>query len=380
MPTKDRPCGNAPACSSTIYRSNRTGLCRTCLDKQHRVETQAATPGEQVEVDRDRRRLREEAHRYKSLYESTLKTIERQETELGWLARIREGVVSTFCIEPREGSGASEATPVIVASDWHLEELVTLAQTSGLNQFNPEIATERVTRFWQSSLRLLRLLNQDVKMHTVVLALLGDYITNDIHEAESAESNAMLPIQAILDAQEKIIAGLDFLLNHTPYDFVIPCKVGNHSRTTKRVRMSTETGHSLESLMYVNLAARFAGEPRIRFIIDDGYHTYLDVYGKTLRFHHGHAIQYGGGIGGLFIPAYKAVASWSKARRADLDVFGHFHQSKDGGNFICNGSLIGYNAFALRIKADYESPRQTLFLVDKKRGRTAVWPIYLENK
>lgn len=378
MPTRDRPCGNAPACTALIYRPNKTGYCRECL-LQRTQRVQATTPVEQIEIDRDRRRLREDAHHYKGLYESALKTIERQEGELGWLAHIREGVETTYTIEPREGHGTSEATPVIVASDWHLEEAVTFAQTSGLNEFNLRIAQERVTRFWQSSLRLLRLLNQDVTIHTVVLALLGDFITNDIHEAESAESNALLPIHAILDAQEKIATGITFLLNHTSYDFLIPCKVGNHSRTTKKVRMAGESGHSLESLMYVNLAARFAGEPRIKFVIDDGYHTYLDVYGRTLRFHHGHAIQYGGGIGGLFIPAYKAISQWSKARRADLDIFGHFHQMKDGGNFLVNGSLIGYNAFALRIKADYELPRQLLFLIDKRRGRTCTWPILLEE-
>jgi len=53
------------------------------------------------------------------------------------------------------------------------------------------------------------------------------------------------------------------------------------------------------------------------------------------------------------------------------------HQFKDGGNFICNGSLIGYNAFALSIKADYEKPKQAFFLVDKKRGKSIVAPIWL---
>ena len=80
---------------------------------------------------------------------------------------------------------------------------------------------------------------------------------------------------------------------------------------------------------------------------------------------------------GIFIPAYKAISQWNKARYADLDVFGHFHQSKDGGNFICNGAGIGYNSFALSIKADFEHPSQTFFLVDHKRKvKTAVSRIF----
>jgi len=101
----------------------------------------------------------------------------------------------------------------------------------------------------------------------------------------------------------------------------------------------------------------------------------MDVYGRTLRLHHGHAIRYQGGVGGLFIPTYKAIAQWNLGRRAHLDAFGHFHQTKDGGSFLTNGSLIGYNAFALSIKADFELPRQTLILLDKTRGRTCSWPI-----
>jgi hypothetical protein len=58
-------------------------------------------------------------------------------------------------------------------------------------------------------------------------------------------------------------------------------------------------------------------------------------------------------------------------------VFGHFHQLKDGGDFVSNGSLIGYDSYALSIKADYEEPRQALILMDKKRGRTSLWPVFV---
>ncbi len=114
------------------------------------------------------------------------------------------------------------------------------------------------------------------------------------------------------------------------------------------------------------------------FIIPEGYHSYVNVYDQVIRFHHGHALKFGGGVGGIFIPAAKAINQWSKAKHADLDVFGHFHQSKDGGNFLCNGSLIGYNSFALANRFDYEKPRQQLFMINKKLGRTCTWPILVE--
>lgn len=368
-------------------RDSKTGLCGACYREAAfaipalPVTIAPLPPAERINEDRAKMKTAAELKDAKQKYEEAVRIIERQESELGWLSAIRAGLDTTYRVEAREGSGTSEGTPIVVASDWHAEETVTPAQVSGLNRANLEIIDARITRFWQASLKLVQKhLNPGIHIREVVIALLGDFITGQIHGAENAESNSLLPVDAIIWVQNRIIGGIDFWLNHSPYTLVIPCKVGNHTRTTIRTRFGSEAGHSLESLMYVHLAGYYRNEPRIKFVIEDGYHTYLDIYDQTVRFHHGHALKYQGGIGGLFIPAYKAVGAWSKARWADLDIFGHFHQSKDGGSFLCNGSLIGYNAFALSIKADYEQPKQTLVLMDKSRGRTSVWPILLGEK
>ncbi len=246
---------------------------------------------------------------------------------------------------------------------------------NGLNKFNTDLAQERAETFFRSVVRLTRLLAQDIKVETVVLALLGDFISNELRE-DSAELNNLEPMHALIFAESLIVSGINFILEHTPdVKLVVPCHSGNHARVTHKTRFGAENGHSLEFLMYVHLQKEYRYNPRVEFRISEGYHSFLDVYGTKIRMHHGHAINYAGGIGGIFIPAFKSISQWDKANRADLDVFGHFHQSKDGGKFICNGSLIGYNSYALSIKADYEPPKQTLFLIDKKRGRTCTWPI-----
>lgn len=40
--------------------------------------------------------------------------------------------------------------------------------------------------------------------------------------------------------------------------------------------------------------------------------------------------------------------------------------------------MIGYNSFAIAIKASYEKPAQMLFLIDEKRGKTVTCPIILD--
>ena len=363
------PC---PQCNGPLHRGSRQ--CASCAKKGYMSSSPPLTEIT-VDQDREKRRAVSELSHLRKRYNDALTTIERQESELRAMNVLEQGR-ETFTITPTQGHRTSEGTAVIVASDWHVEENVG-AETGGLNVYNLDIAKQRAEKFFQGGLRLVNLLQQDITINTVILALLGDFISNDIHE-EFLDTNELTPMHAIVAAQNFLLSGIEFLLANSQVNLVIPCHSGNHARTTRTTRFSSENGHSIEYLMYLYLAAYFRKEPRVTFIIPEGMHSYLQVYDTTIRFHHGHATRYQGGIGGIYIPVNKSIAQWNKARHADLDVFGHFHQLRDGGNFICNGSLIGYNAFALSIKADYEKPRQALFLLDRKRGRTCTWPIFVE--
>lgn len=224
--------------------------------------------------------------------------------------------------------------------------------------------------------------NRDTRVATIVLALLGDFITSTHHE-DAQETNNLLPADAIIFAQDLIVSGIKFLLKETDAnEIIIVCHSGNHGRMTKKQRNGkAEAGNSLERYMYHNLQRYFENETRIRFQVSEGYHSYLNLFGSyPIRFHHGHAIQYHGGVGGITIPVNKAINEWNKNRHVKLDVFGHFHTYMDGGNFVANGSLIGYNAYAVAIKAPKERPQQAFFLVNKKYNEKSISaPIFLTD-
>lgn len=307
-------------------------------------------------------------------YRIILGTVGRLQDELEALLHIKSHTSShTITAQSRR---PSESTAVAIWSDWHIEETVDSDTVNGLNEFNLTIAEQRTEKLFRKCVDFVKMFQQDTEIKEMIIALLGDFISNDIHD-ENLETGSLRPIEAILFAQRQIIAGIEFILNNTNVNLTIPCHSGNHARTTKKVHVSTEAGHSLEYLMYHNLATYFGNNPRVKFIIPRSYLSYVQVYNTTIRFHHGHDIKYGGGIGGLFIPTYKAISQWNKGRVADLDCFGHWHQTKDGGNFYCNGSLIGFNPYAIAIKADYEPPRQNFFLVHKELGRTIMSAIHL---
>lgn len=286
----------------------------------------------------------------------------------------------TYTIKERvRGDGKSEAVAFMVASDWHIEEPVLPSQVNDMNEYNLEISKERATKFFQNGLRLVKLFQADTKIRKLVIPLLGDFFSNTIHE-ELAEANLLMPGDAAWRVQQYLSSGIRFMLDNSDLEeVVLICHSGNHGRMTKKVRISTESGNSLETYMYRNMAESFKGEPRLKWVIAEGQHTYLDVYDLRMRFLHGHSIKFGGGVGGITIPVRKALAQWDRVKKADITVFGHFHQFLDGGNFIANGSLIGYNAFAQFIKADYERPQQAFFLVSNYQGGTKsiVAPIYV---
>lgn len=336
-----------------------------------------------MQVDLEKVKTKREGTQKK--YNQALDRIKQLEVEQAILLGLKESNPQVLEIEPKEHHGNGDAVAVIVLSDWHIEEPVTKDESGGVNEFSVEIAKARVEKAFQGALRLIQIHSRDNVINEIVVALLGDFITNRIHE-DLAESNELQPTDAMYTAQGWIEGGLHFLLENLPKNvkFTVVCHGGNHGRMTPKQRQKTEPGTSIERFMYFNIRDRFRGEKRMTFQIANGYHTFVRLFDKdkpfVIRFHHGHAIKSGGGVGGIYPPVHKKIDNWNKSHRdVNLDVFGHFHQFIDAQNFIVNGSIIGYNAFAVDIGAPYEPPKQAFFLVSKKyRSKTMVSPIFVE--
>ncbi len=269
----------------------------------------------------------------------------------------------------------SEATAFAVAGDWHAEETVLGKTINNLNEFNLDIADHRINRFFRSVLKLVEIERGGIRIRNLVLNLLGDMMTGYIHE-ELQEMNGLSPTETVLWLRKRIVAGIRLLRAEGKFDKItVTCNYGNHGRNTKKTRHATGAANSYEWMMYHVMKDDV---PEVEWVIADGYFVFIDVYGRVFRIHHGDNIQYGGGLGGITIPVERALASWSKANPVYCDIFGHHHVAMQNPRWLCNGSLIGYGPYSLAIKAGFEPPQQTFFLVDSKRGRTGTFPIFLE--
>ena len=286
-------------------------------------------------------------------------------------------------IFPRERvSGVREMTPVVLASDWHVEEPVDPDSVAGVNEYNLAIADKRVRKFFQAIIWQVEhhRASGRILIRDLVLWLGGDLMSGYIHE-ELVEGNALSPAETVRWLLPRLKGGIRMLLEVLGLESIkVPCSYGNHGRMTMRPRVSTGAENNLEWLMYHSLADSFADDPRVQFDVTRSAHQYVQVYGTTVHFHHGDSVRYQGGVGGIGIPLLKAVNMWDRVKYAHVHCIGHWHQQRDFGRAIVNGSLIGFGPYAQSIHADPEPPQQMIFFVDSRRGKCMPGSLWVDDE
>lgn len=354
------------------------GTVRRILEKMD-----DSKPPQTVDDDRQEHKAKQVERDTGRKYKDALQQIEDLNSELD-AYRTCEGLLDSASpveITAPSSAGSSKAVPILVASDWHIDEVIDGASIGHVNEFNLDIARDRVHRFFSYSAKLVNILKMDSDIDTLLIAALGDFMSSWLHD-ELIQSNSLTPPEAILELFEMWIGGLDFLLNtELVKNIVFVGAVGNHGRITQKIQFKGRHKKSYEWILYSLLAKHYnaIGEKRIKFQLPSGYFNWVDLFGKKIRFHHGDNLRYQGGIGGVHIPVRKAIAQWDKVQPADLDVFGHWHTLEWSSKYVINNSLIGYSEYAENLKADFMKAGQALFLMHSKYGKTAQYPIILQS-
>ena len=288
---------------------------------------------------------------------------------------------SPIIFKPAKRQLKTQSIPIMIASDWHVEEEVGEETAPGA-LYTLDVAEERIYNFGKNSLTLVNAARAHTQVKEGILLLLGDHYTGHIHE-ELHETTSLSPVESILWLRERISALIHYLQDNGDFEkLTIVCKIGNHSRTTLKPRIATAHKHSFEWLLYHILALEFERDKTIEWVIEPTYHTMLDVYGMKLRVHHGDwSGRYQGGIGGLAVPLSKSHLKWNQDPhlRADRDIIGHWHSfAESTGRIIINGSLIGPNKFGIKVQS-HERPLQSFSLISEKFcDETIRAPVFVE--
>ena len=276
-------------------------------------------------------------------------------------------------------SRTGNATAVILASDFHVGATVDPAEVDGANCYNVAIAKQRIEKLWQKSVRLVEFCQNLSHIDEVVLWLGGDVIESSLFRPEMAETNELGPAEAVLLVQDLLASGIDFLRKELRMPLLVATSNGNHARTEKEKRSHGAYNHSLEHILYSNLERKFHSTPRVSFKVERGIHNWVDIRGFPIVFQHGDAMKYAGGVGGAAIPIRRAIGRWSQRKKAACWVLGHFHSYLSDWSFICNGSLIGYDSYAMQIAAEWQPPVQGFMVVGPPYGKLFDIPLFVSE-
>ena len=337
----------------------------------------AVASADQLAADAELARLRSEVASYRNRYKAALSQIDRERERA-------DALVSLKGMQPVRQKTVSkkvqkhDATMVVLLSDIHCEEVVRPETVNGLNAFDLDVCDARLAELQERFFTMLAHERELTRVDRVVLWLGGDLISGMIHP-ELAEENSLHPLAAIRWVGERMRGFIDAVSDNAR-EVVIATSCGNHGRTTEKLR-TNEADTSYEHHLYLTMRAAET-KANVRWQIGEGHLNYLDLDGFRIRFMHGHAVRYQGGIGGIHVPLNKAIAAWDATERADLTCLGHWHQFSwsRSGRYVSNGSVVGHSAYAVRIKANYEPPCQAAIVIDHgRREVTKAYPLFCDR-
>jgi hypothetical protein len=276
------------------------------------------------------------------------------------------------------------AAGLIHLSDLHAGEVVRLEETGGINAYDPDIFRTRLRRMIDASIRILPRWSSDCKLLGVVVALNGDLISGDIH-AELRETNALTSHEQVVLVTDELGAGLRKLADAFGAVMVIVTP-GNHGRTTEKTHAKRMAALSYDIMIGNILAREFASDERITVNCASGADVVFPLFGWSVLQTHGDSMGTGGGMGfaGPELPIVRGgkkikLSGFATGEHYDVILTAHYHTSSNPGAVLANGSMIGFNEYAVRIRAVPEPPMQWLALVHERWGLRERVPVVLEE-
>lgn len=333
-----------------------------------------------VQLEDEVRRLRGElkaAHRA-ALDEEVVRDI------LGSLARAPTEPPD-WTVKPtqkRKGERTAEV-PVCTWSDWHLDEVVSRAETNGVNAYDLDIAERRIRALVENIISIARD-HGPGRYPGIVVNLLGDIVSGGLHpELAKTDQEGVLP--AVLRARDILVWAFERMISAFGQVYV-PCAAGNHGRNTLKPEFKRYIFKNYDWLIYELLARHFIDRPEIRFDIRPSNEVRYRVYGQRYLAMHGDmlGVKGGDGIIGAIGPIMRGEVKTrgqaaSSGRDYDVLVMGHWHQELWLPRAIVANALKGFDEYArLALRAIPSEPSQPLWFVHPRRGITSRWNVRVE--
>lgn len=313
---------------------------------------------------------------------------QRRADENEHVVREMAGIFNRAPIVPHwtmPGTGRpGRAVGLIHLSDLHCGEVVRPEEIGGLNEYTPEIFKRRLRRMISASVQILPRWAADCDLKGVVLALNGDLISGDIHD-ELRRTNALTSHEQVALVTDELAGAIEILADK--YGAVmVTVTPGNHGRTTEKTHAKRMAALSYDTMIGNILARSFASDERVTVNVSAGADLLFPIFGWPVLQTHGDSMGTGGGQGfaGPELPIVRGgkkikLAGFATGEQYAVILTAHYHTSSNPGTILANGSIIGFNEYAVRIRAQPEPPMQWLALIHEKWGLRERVPVVLEN-
>lgn len=277
-------------------------------------------------------------------------------------------------------SGAP-GVPTIELSDFHWGERVDPKQIGGVNEFNLSIAIRRLKAVIEGAVKLARLMDPEMRYPGIVVQLLGDMISGNIHE-ELTATNEINTMPTVLHLYAQLVPAIR-LLADTFGNVFVACVSGNHGRDTQKIWAKDRNQTSFDWLLYQFLCVAFAEDKRVTFYIPDGSDGMYRVYSTRYLVTHGDQFRAGDSIIGPVGPITrgeqkKLARNVAVGQEYDVMCFGHWHKRMMSTRLRGNGSLKGYDEFAAGNNYGFEPPLQNFWITHPDHGITFDAPLYCD--
>lgn len=349
-------------------------------------------------VEKDRKKLGYEAEikYWKSLYYASAKQSAQIEQVLDVAKNVLQAIPSIPVLYKMKNIDVESAqVAVSPLCDTHIGERVDLDQMSGLNKYDMDIFNKRMFGWANQVVKLVSLRQKYAQINRLVIPLLGDMVSGEIH-LELVKTNVDNAMGQMIRGASIISQAIVFMSQYFQ-EIYVPCVVGNHGRMAIKPP-AKDMYMNWDYLMYQFISAYCVNQKNIKFSIPKSFFYVIEVAGKKILLMHGDGIK--GGFAG--IPYYGMSRTVAQLRQTlqfrkgledelqkleaeyfDGVMIGHFHTSTEldigtGPMFVC-GCMKGGDEYSLSKLHTLSKPTQLLTYWHPKYGYISKDVIYLQK-
>jgi predicted phosphodiesterase len=296
--------------------------------------------------------------------------------------------------QARQPKNFGKKPQVMVAplTDTHVGDNVKKEQTLGLNEYDLDLFSRRIWGWSNQVLSLAEYRRNMCELDELVVPMLGDMISGDIHD-ELARTNIDNCMMQMIIGAYVISQSMAFLAPHFS-KVSIKGVVGNHGRMTRKIP-SKDRYMDWDYMLYQWIGVFLRDHDNIDIEIPKSFSHVFDVAGRKILIMHGDSIAGGGSQTSIKravsnlreVMQYNSVVvtdeSFGAAEYFDDVLIGHFHRVDEmdigtGSLHIC-GTTKGGDEFVISRLHLVTKPKHIVLYYHPVHGQVGKETVYLDK-